>query len=140
MPRIEDSQYPVEDLKDLRLFINEKGRPTSDMTEKIWQRIFALRKEQTIPLINGSKRRMKVIIDRAIVNEWGEYCEDTTTDWKRYCNFINDVLREIRMGKVANCFYYYQIMELLRFHKDDLETQYNKEEKYWEVWLNGKQS
>lgn len=136
MPRIEDSQYPVEDLKDLRLFITEKGRPTSDMTEKIWQRIFVHLKANTIPIVNGSNKRMKVNIQRAIINEWGEYNEDNTTDWKRYCDFINDVLREIRTGKTAHCFFYYQISQLLKFHKEDLKTSYNKQERFWEVWID----
>lgn len=140
MPRIEDSQYPVEDLNDLRLFINEKGRPTSDMTEKVWQLIFAMRKERTIPYIDGKIRRMVFKQNRNALNEFGEYNEDTTTDWKRYCDFINEVLRDIRIGKVAICFYYYQIVDLLRFHKDDLMSRYNKEDTYWEVWLDNGQN
>lgn len=137
MPRIEISQFSVEDLGKMRLFITKKGRPTSDMTDSIWQEIFERIKENTVPFINGEKKRMDNRISKATVNEWGEYEVDQTSDWTRYCNFINDVLRDIRTGNKSVCFFYYQISQLLKFHKDDLRTRYDVLNQQWEVWLDG---
>ena len=44
-----------------------------------------------------------------------EYCGET--QWNRYCEFINSVLKSIRSGEEDYCFYPYQIAELLRFEQ-----------------------
>ena len=137
MPKLDVSHFTVEDLENMRLFITKKGRPTSDMTDAMWQKIFKQLRNKTVPYLNGSTSRMKIEYSRSsITNEWGEFEADQTTDWNRYCAFINTVLRDIRRGTSAYCYYYYQISQLLKFHKDDLETRYDERDKQWEVWLN----
>lgn len=139
MPKLDLCHFTVEDLGDMRLFITKKGRPTSDMTDIIWQKIFNQLQQKTVPYIDGKTARMKIDHSRTCVtNEWGEFEADQTTDWKRYCAFINTVLRDIRRGTIAYCFYYYQISQLLKFHKYDLRTKYDERDKQWEVWLDGK--
>ena len=60
---------------------------------------------------------------------------DTTQDGY-YCNYINDVLRNIRNGERDYCYHIYQVTELIKFepklntmlvHKNGMD--------YIEVWL-----
>lgn len=125
----------IKDLQDMRLFITKKGRPTKALTNSIWQRIFYQLKIGTIPYIDGEKKHMSAITSRAVLDEWGDFPIDQTTDYKRYCMFINQALREIRQGKVTYCYYYYQIAQLLKFHQTKLRSRYNELGHYWEVWL-----
>lgn len=136
MPRINLSDFYISDLKQMRLYITEKGRPTLQLTDTVWQQIIKQIKGNIKPLDNGTNKKMIVRSSRAIMNEWGEYEEDQTPDWKRYCQFINSVLDDIRAGEVSYCYYFYQISQLLAFHKNDLKTRYDESEKHWEVWLD----
>ena len=65
------------------------------------------------------------------VGENQEY--DGITNWQSYCAYINDILRNIRKGGYDYCYYGYQIVELLKFHYNDLRTRYC--DGYWKVWL-----
>lgn len=58
---------------------------------------------------------------------------DGKTNWQEYCNFINSILDNIRLGQIDYCYYIYQIMQLTKFHYDKLKTKYC--DGYWEVWL-----
>lgn len=135
MPRLDESQFSVEDLKSMRLFLTSKGRPTSDMTDEIWQKLYVQLKKKVEPYRDGSTKRMNARCSVPVINDWGVYEEDKTSDWKRYCMFINSALDDIRGGQHTLCFYYYQILQLLKFHKETLRTKYNKKDTYWEVWL-----
>lgn len=137
MPQIDVSHYSVEDLKAMQLFFNKKGRPTSDMTDKIWQEIFEQLKEKTMPYIDGEKKTMSYKFSYKTRSDDVLFELDQTTDWSRYCSFINTVLKDIRKGKKVFCFYYYQIIDLLKYHKNDLRTLYDSKERQWEVWLDG---
>ena len=136
MPEINLNDFTNKDLEQMRLFINEKSRPTTQLTDKIWQKIFVNVKQNIVPVQNGETKRMVFKYSRAIINEFGEYEADQSTDWKWYCTFINSVLKEIRDGQISYCYYFYQITQLLVFHKDTLRTRYDTSEKQWEVWLN----
>ena len=135
MEQMHVSTFDVKDLRKMRKFINKKGRPTLELNNRIWQRIFFQLKTTTIPYINGEKKHMSSRTSRAVLDEWGDYEIDKTTDYNRYCNFINQSLQEIRSGNTCYCYFYYQIGQLLKFHKDNLRTKFNELGKYWEVWL-----
>lgn len=135
MPKIELNDFSIQDLKDMRLFLSKKGRPTSNMTDEIWQQIFSRLKDTTTPIENGKNQKMKVSRHSRIIDAFWDYELDCTTDWHRYCMFINSVLKDMRSGHKASCFFVYQIQELLKFHKDNLQTKYDQENKEWEVWL-----
>ena len=64
--------------------------------------------------------------------KYGEY--SGATNWQEYCSFINDVLRNIRAGQIDYVYYIYHILDLLKFHYEDLKTRYR--DGYWEVWLD----
>ena len=120
----------------MHIFLTKKGRPTSNMTDDVWQQIFNRIKDTVISFEDGETRKMKVSSRSRIFNECMDYEIDATTDWHRYCMFINSVLKDIRSGNKASCFYIYQIQELLKYHKNNLQTKYDQKNKEWEVWLN----
>lgn len=132
MQQIDESHFSIEDLRSMD-FIKKDGRPSDNMTDKIWQPIFKEIKKQNVPFIDGEKKRMKCRYIKPLVDENGQYMEDQTTTYQRYCMFINSALRDIRKGNVAYVYYLHQIYVLLRFHPD-LKTKFT--EYYWEVWLD----
>ncbi len=133
----EENKYKtmtLEELKELRLISNTNGRPTSTMTDETWQKEFNLRKLYIIP---HSKKVTR--LNGKYSQEYGTWNEETQgiyygcTNWQSYCSYINDVLNNIRAGQVDYCYYIYQIIDLLKFHFNDLRTKYC--DGYWEVWL-----
>ena len=132
MPRIDESQFSVKDLVELDL-IKKDGRPTENMTDKIWQPIFNNLKEKNIPFIDGETKRMKCKYIIQKKDEYnGGYIEEVS-QYQRYCAFINGVLRDIRKHKVAYCYYIHQVIILLRFHPT-IKSRFV--EFYWEVYLD----
>lgn len=124
----------LEELREQRLISNTNGRPTADMTDEKWQREFNIQKMFITPF---SKDIIK--FDRKYCRESGRWNEETQgtyhgeTNWHSYCRYINDILNNIRRGQVDYCYYIYQILDLLKFHYNDLRTKYC--DGYWEVWL-----
>lgn len=125
----------TEELKRKRIISNTEGRPTDSLTDEKWQKEFEIRKSIVTPYKNGKTMKLKGRYSK----EWGKWNEEKngtyhgTTNWQSYCSFINDVLANIRSGQVDYCYYIYQILEILKFHHDDLRTKYC--DGYWEVWL-----
>lgn len=132
MPQIENSHFSVDDLRSMG-FIKKDGRPTNNMTDKLWQLVYKQIKRHNVPFIDGHNKRMKCHHFKALMDENGNYLPDQTTTYQRYCMFINSTLRDIRVGKVAYAYYLHQIYVLLRFHPD-LKTRFV--DYYWEVWLD----
>lgn len=54
-----------------------------------------------------------------------------------YVDFICGVLETIRTGNVDYCFFIYQIEDLLKFEKDQLQSRWLPEEECFMVWLSG---
>jgi len=124
----------LEELRELRLISNTNGRPTSSLTNEKWQKEFNIRKlfitpyPKTITKLKGQYTKESGM--------WNEETQGTyygCTSWQSYCSYINDVLNNIRSGQVDYCYYVFQIIDLLKFHYDDLRTKYR--DGYWEVWL-----
>lgn len=123
----------LEELRELKLVSNTNGRPLSILNDEKWQTEFEIRKLFVTPSKAknmGGKYSQKPSTWNA--DEYGEY--SGATNWQEYCWFINDVLKNIRAGQVDYCYYIYQIMDLLKFHYNDLRTKYK--DGYWEVWLD----
>ncbi len=124
----------LEELIELKLISNTNGRPPSSMTDEKWQKELNLRKlfitpyPKTITKLKGQFSKESGM--------WNEEIQGTyhgCTIWQSYCVYINDVLNNIRAGQVDYCYFIFQIIELLKFHFDDLRTKYC--DGYWEVWL-----
>ena len=124
----------MEELKTKKLISNTDGRPSSTLTDKKWQKEFELRKLFITPYEKNIKK-----LGKHFSKETGKWNKETMgeyhgqTNWQEYCAYINDVLKNIRAGQVDYCYFIYQIIDLLKFHYEDLKTKYC--DGYWEVWL-----
>lgn len=135
--RKEEQKYKhmtLEDLKEMKIVSNTDGRPSSTLTDEKWQKEFNVRKLFVTPYSKDVKQ-----LKRQYSKESGKWNEETQgiyhgqTSWQEYCAYINDVLRNICSGQIDYCYYIFQIIDLLKFHYDDLRTKYC--DGYWEVWL-----
>ena len=124
----------LEELKEMKLISNTNGRPSATLTNEKWQKEFNIRKMFITPYPKNIKK-----LKGKHSKESGMWNEDTQgtyygcTNWQSYCSYINDVLSNIRSGQVDYCYYIYQILDIAKFHYDDLRTRYC--DGYWEVWL-----
>ena len=124
----------LEELREMKFISNTNGRPSSTLTNEKWQKEFNVRKMFVTPYPKNIKK-----LGRKFSRESGMWNDETmgtyhgVTEWQAYCNYINDVLNNIRSGQIDYCYFIFQIMDLLRFHYDDLRTKYR--DGYWEVWL-----
>lgn len=124
----------LEELRELRLISNTNGRPTSNMTNEKWQKEFNLRKMFITPHPkNVNKLKGQYSKESGTWNEETKGTYHGCTTWQSYCSYINDILNNIRSGQVDYCYYIYQILDLAKFHYNDLKTKYR--DGYWEVWL-----
>ena len=124
----------LEELREQKLISNTNGRPTSTMTDEKWQKEFMLQKMFITPFPKEIRRlKGKHCRESGKWNEETQGTYDGATSWQSYCNYINDVLANIRAGQTDYCYYIFQILDLLKFHYDDLRTKYR--DGYWEVWL-----
>lgn len=135
--RNEEKKYKtmtLEELRELRLISNTNGRPTSSMTDEKWQKEFNLRKIFIKPYSKDVKKlNSKYSKESGMWNEETQGTYDGCTSWQSYCSYINDILTNIRSGQVDYCYYIYQLLDLVKFHYNDLRTKYR--DGYWEVWL-----
>lgn len=124
----------LEELKEMKLVSNTSGRPSSDLTDEKWQQELQIRKLFVKPATTVTRMTGKYSQKSGTWNteKYGEY--SGATNWQEYCSFINDVLRNIRAGQVDYVYYIYHILDLLKFHYEDLKTRYR--DGYWEVWLD----
>ncbi|MEY8339476.1 hypothetical protein AALB16_15905 [Lachnospiraceae bacterium 62-35] len=123
----------LEELRKMKLISNTDGRPCSTLTNQKWQKEFTIRKAFIVPY----KKDVKTL-KSTYSQESGKWNNTQSryygcTGWQTYCAFINDVLKNIRSGQIDYCYYIFQIMDLLKFHYDDLRTRYC--DGYWEIWL-----
>lgn len=126
----------LEELREMKLVSNTNGRPSSTLTDEKWQKEFNIRKLFVKPVNKDITKLGQNVKYSKETGYWNEETMDTyhgTTNWQEYCSFINDMLRNIRAGQVDYCYYIYQIMDLLKFHYNNLRTKYC--DGYWEVWL-----
>ena len=124
----------LEELKEMKLISNTNGRPSATLTNEKWQKEFNIRKMFITPYPKNIKK-----LKGKHSKESGMWNEDTQgtyygcTNWQSYCSYVNDVLSNIRSGQVDYCYYIYQILDIAKFHYNDLKTRYR--DGYWEVWL-----
>ena len=128
-----DKNMNLESLKNIKPNRTTHGRHSSTLTDKEWQNELSVMKLYITPH-NKTVTRMggKYSRGQELRTENNEYYG--ITNWQSYCSFINDVLKNIRAGNRDFCYYGYQIIELLKFHYEDLRTRYC--DGYWEVWLD----
>lgn len=131
---MEKTTFTTETLKELKLISNTNGRPASTLTDTLWQKEFAIRKLFLIPRKNTNRLLGgKYSKECGLVNSGSNDSYYGQTNWQEYCAYINDVLLNIRAGQIDYCYFIYQIMDITKFHYDDLRTRYR--DGYWEIWL-----
>ncbi len=111
------------------------GRPSTSMTDTEWQEKFILLKSLTTPF---PKKNGKLIGYSKEMPLWKDETNGSCfglTNWQNYCSFINDILSQIRRGRIDYCYYAYQIADILPFEYDTLKTHYNSNGRYWDIWL-----
>ena len=124
----------LEQLRESRLISNTNGRPSSTLTDEKWQKEFQIQKQFITPYEKNVRfLRGHFSFDTGTWNEETQGTYHGQTNWQEYCSYINDILRNIRDGETDYCYYLFQILDLLRFHYDELRTRYC--DGYWEVWL-----
>ena len=126
----------LEELREMKLISNTNGRPSSTLTDEKWQKELNIRRLFVVPVSKDITRLGQNMQYSKETGYWNEETMGTyhgATNWQEYCSFINDMLKNIRAGQVDYCYYIYQIMDLLKFHYNDLKTKYC--DGYWMVWL-----
>lgn len=127
----------LEKLREMKIISNTNGRPLSSLTDEKWQKEFDLRKMFIVPYPKNIKKfGGKYSREYSIRGKENNDTYYGYTNYQSYCSFINDVLKNIRSGQMDYCYYIFQIMDLLKFHYDDLRTRYC--DGYWEIWLERK--
>lgn len=103
--------------------LEKTGKQPSDYTNEQWQHDFELLK---------SKIKQSQFSQMTVIPEL-PYSPDRTyhgkTQYQYYCDFINDILSNIRKGGIDYCFYIYQVAELLKYEYDNLQVRYLEKEK-----------
>lgn len=124
----------LQKMKDLHIISNTKGRPLEGLTNAKWQEEFQIRKTYVTPVSPKIKKmQTRFSTESGLWNEETQGTYYGTTNYQEYTSFINDVLRVIESGKHDYCYFIYQIMDILKFHYNDLKTKYC--DGYWEIWL-----
>lgn len=124
----------LKQLRKRRIISNTDGRPSDTLTDEKWQIEFEARKSFVRPYdkehtkMNGPYSK-----ESGVWSDTSDTKYPGPTNWQSYCSYINDVLQNIRSGQTDYCYFIYQILDLLKFHYDDLKTKYC--DGYWEVWL-----
>ena len=101
------------------------------MTDSAWQKQFYELRQ----VVNPSKDKNMKTSYPVRVNGRCEKSNCGDTQWQNYCRFINDILKNIRLGERDYCYHIYQIKELLRFEHDKLVTEWLPEHQCFEVSL-----
>lgn len=107
---------------------NTKNPPVN-YTNNQWQSDFAILKSQIEQCDSALMPNIREASETVYQGYHGK------TQYQRYCDFINSVLKNIRNGYIDYCFYIYQIAELLRYEHDNLEATWLEAEHCFRVFL-----
>lgn len=101
--------------------------PPMDYTNSQWQFDFANLKSQ----IKQCSSSLMPSIKEASETIYQEY--HGKTQYQRYCDFINSILKNIRCGHIDYCFYIYQVAELLKYEHSNLKVTWLETERCFRV-------
>ena len=122
--------------------INELEKNKSTMTDLQWQEILPQLRNQIKPVETATKLSRQARNIHILGRKWcltdNEYNGDSQD--KRYTDFINDILKQIRSKRGRKDYVYnvYAICDLLKF-EHELQCVFVPDGKYsyFEVWLDG---
>jgi hypothetical protein len=103
-----------------KLLLSKGGKSElKKLSNDEWQIIFSYMKSINVPTTEKKLKRhnAKPIV---VMRRWSLSDNDGNFDTldNTYVKFINDVLGQLRKGKIDYCYYIYQISDLLRFIPD----------------------
>lgn len=134
------TEREIKDLISKILRSKNETHELAKLTQEEWGGIFTYLRIHNSPT---SDKRMNngYINQRVMQRTWGLTCEDCIeTQHMRYCNFINDVLRNIRQKRkhpVIDVIYnLHSLIDLLRFEpelKAELSNEFDVT--HIDVWL-----
>lgn len=94
-------QYTTQDFNGYRI--------ADKMTAPEWDNFFAFMKSHIKP------RKTKYMTKPDAIHVTGNEEYHGETEAWRYRNFINDILKSVRHGKIDYCFYVFQVRDLLKY-------------------------
>ena len=116
----ECKKYSLDELERMKIISNSDRGPSSNLTDKKWQKEFEIRKMFVLSSDKKSASKTHYYVNS-----------------KEYTSFINDIIKTLRKPNgVDYCFFIYQIMDLFKCYGEDLKTRYC--DGYWQVWLESK--
>lgn len=120
-----------------KLNIHNLQNNITTITNEEWQQEFQLMKKCIKPVSNCKLTR-HVLNNCILGRRWNltdnEYSD---TQDKRYVDYINSVLKEIKSGETDYCYYYYQIIDLLKFEANlNSRLIHDGVNTYFEVWID----
>ncbi len=100
------------------------------MTDDQWKMLFRLLRNKTEPSVNDHFPSKRYSFENTLYTYTGE------SEWFRYAQFINDILRVIRSGEEDYCFKVEHIIDLLKFEHDRLQAEWIPSESCFKVFIN----
>lgn len=97
------------------------------MTDDQWQPLFNHLRDITEPSVDDHFHSKRYSFENTPYTYTGE------SEWFRYTQFINGILRTIRSGEEDFCFKIEHIIDLLRFEHDELQTEWLPDELCFKV-------
>lgn len=110
-------------------------RPPDNMTDVEWQEYFKFIRSNIEP--SNSQVMIKHLPDscHGFPDKTYKRVHRRKTQNDEYCDFINDMLKILRSGRVDYCYYVFQVTDLLKFEYDRLRSEYMSNEGCIKVWL-----
>jgi len=115
------------------MYKTKKGLPSGATNNSEWQTYFKVLKAVVKP--SAEKYLPKAYSPRQTYYRNYNQVYDGETQWYRYVQFINQILRNIRRGEEDYCYYTYQILELLRFEPENLCADWLEDDECFKVYL-----
>lgn len=107
------------------------NKALQQMTDDQWQPLFNHLRETTVPSVAHRFDNTHYSFEHTPYTYPGE------SDWFRYTQFINDILRSIRSGEEDFCFKIEHIIDLLRFEHERLSAEWLPDEGCFRVLIRG---
>ena len=108
----------------------ELNKLLPEISDSIWQLYLAEIREEVTPSEDSKMPIRQYSFENTLYTYYGE------TEYYRYCQFINGILRTIRSGAYDFCFKVEHIVDLLRFEHDRLCAEWIPEDACFRVSIN----
>lgn len=115
----------------MSMISSKTRKPPENYTDEQWQSDFQKLRNEIRP---SALREMPTVPET--IKEGQVY--HGKTEYQCYCDFINDILLNIRDGNTDYCFYIYQIADLLKYEHDRLQATWSETDQCFRLTLKNK--